>query len=70
MSIHLKIFTFIIFGNVANLGVFNLKSHVITAGRLNYKVYAPPSISLSQFTCNLFTTTYFSLIEILDAKVA
>ena len=35
-----------IFGKVANLGVFNLKSQVITAGSLKLIVCKPPSISL------------------------
>ena len=35
-----------IFGTLANLGVFSLKSQVITAGNLNLIVYKPPSTSL------------------------
>jgi len=49
-------------GKVANLGLFNLKSHVMTPGKGNAIVYKPPSISL-------YTVAYLSLISTLKAKV-
>jgi len=42
--------------------VFNLRSQLITPGASNYKVYEPPSISLT-------TSTVLLLISTLLAKV-
>ena len=54
---------FIIFGNDAYLGSFNLKSQVTIAGILTSIVSNPSSTSLT-------TSNDLSLISIFDAKVA
>ncbi|SVD48255.1 uncharacterized protein METZ01_LOCUS401109, partial [marine metagenome] len=56
-------FAFIIFGNDAYLGSFNLKSHVTIAGTLTSIVSNPSSTSLT-------TSKNLSLIAIFEAKVA
>lgn len=56
-------FAFIIIANGAILGILSLKSHVITAGPVIFKVSSPVSTYL-------VTLIYFPFIYTLEAKVA